>query len=181
MSKAARLSLIVVSVLALTVCAAGGWWGRRQYQATPAYQFRDARQRWDLRSPRHYRLAANFRTNRAQCLYDIAVRDGQISHVYSLTCLSAESLQTLTVDGIFDFFSRYVDKRVCAATGCYCDGTYVVRGAYHPEYGYPTQISTRFMRNWLDDLVNGQYGKQSCRRADVSFERIEVVKLELLP
>ena len=181
MSKRARMALLAVSVAALLVCAAAGAWGYRQYQATPAYQFRTARLKWDTRPFRHYRMAANYRTNWAQCYYDIEVRDAKIRHVYSVTCLSATSTQTLTIETIFENFGKYVEKRICAATGCYCDGTYALRATYHADYGYPEWITTRFVRNWLDDLLHGQLNKQSCRRADVTFERIEVVKLEPVP
>ena len=153
----------------------------RQWQASPVYQFREARRLWDARSFRHYRLSANFSTNWAQCHYDIEVRDDSIERVVGVTCLSAESAHTLTVDGIFRHFERYANERICAANGCYCDGTYVLRATYDPTWGYPQRITTRFARNWLDDLLAGQYRKQSCVRADPTVERIEIVSIEPLP
>jgi hypothetical protein len=181
MGRRLRLWLAVASGVLVLTAGLGVYWGWRQWQTTPVYQFREARDRWERRPFRHYRLSANYTTNWAQCHYDIEVRDEKIRHTFGLTCLSAESAQTLTVEGIFENFERYASQRICAATGCYCDGTYVLRATYHPEYGYPQRITTRFMRNWLDDLMHGQYGKQSCRRADVLEERLEVVSVEPLP
>ena len=176
-----RLFLLAVGSLTLLLGALGVYWGWRQWQTTPVYQFRDARERWERRPFRHYRLSANYTTNWAQCHYDIEVRDEKIRHVFGVTCLSAESAQTLTVESIFEKFEVYTTQRVCAATGCYCDGTYVLRATYHPEYGYPQRITTRFVRNWLDDLLHGQFRKQTCLRADVLVERLEVVSVEPLP
>ena len=175
-----RSLALALGSLAVLACGLGGWWAWQQWQSTPVYQFREARQRWEARPFRHYRMSANYGTNWAQCHYDIEVRDEQIRHVYGVTCLSAESAQTLTVDSVFEVFERYASQRVCAATGCYCDGTYVLRATYHPDYGYPQRITTRFVRNWLDDLLHGQYRKQSCLRVDVTVERIEIVSVEPL-
>lgn len=181
MGKRARLALIVVGALAVLVCAAGAAWGWNRFQDSPAAQYRAARERWETRRLRHYRLSANYTHQRAQCHYDIEVRDEAVQHVYGLTCLSAASVPSLTVTGIFKTFEPYATRRICAATGCYCDGTYEVRASYDPAYGYPLRIGTRFRRNWLDDLLHGQLGKMTCLRADVTIERLEVVSLEPLP
>ena len=165
-------------VSAGVVAALLGW---RQWQANPVYQFRDARARWETRPFRHYRLSANFTTHLAQCHYDIEVRDEQITHTFGLTCLSAQSVPTLTIDGMFQNFERFTTQRLCAATGCYCDGTYVLRATYDPDWGFPRRITTRFVRNWLDDLLHGQYQKQTCRRADSEVERLEIVSVQPVP
>ena len=176
-----RLAAVVAGIVIAGGAVAAGAVVWRQWQASPVYQFREARRLWDARSFRHYRLSANFSTNWAQCHYAIEVRDDTIQRVVGVTCLSAESAHTLTVDGIFRQFERYANERICAANGCYCDGTYVLRATYDPTWGYPQRITTRFARNWLDDLLAGQYRKQSCVRADPTVERIEIVSIEPLP
>ncbi len=170
-----------VGLLLIAGAAAAGVWGWRQWQSTPVYQFRAARDLWAARTFRHYRLSANYSTNWAQCHYDIEVRDDNIERVHGITCLSAEGAHTLTVDGIFRNFERYTTQRVCAANGCYCDGTYVLRATYDPVLGHPWRITTRFVRNWLDDLLAGQYRQMSCVRADPTVERIEIVSVQPLP
>jgi hypothetical protein len=181
MRRRSRVIGLLAAVLAMLVCGVGAYAGWRGLQNSPAYQYRAARDRWETHRLKHYRIAANYSTNWAQCHYDIEVRDEEVRHVYGVTCLSAESAQTLTVSGIFRTFERYATGRVCAATGCYCDGTYALRATYDPEYGYPQRMTTRFVRNWLDDLAHGQFRKMSCLRADLTVERIEVVSLEPLP
>lgn len=181
MTRLAQWLLLGLGTLGVVAGALAVYWGWGQWQSTPVYQFRAARDRWEHRPFRHYRLSANYSTNWAQCHYDIEVRDGKIRHVFGVTCLSAESTHTLTVEGIFDNFERYTTERVCAANGCYCDGTYVLRATYDQEYGYPHRITTRFVRNWLDDLAHGQFRKQTCTRADVVVERLDIVSVEPLP
>ncbi len=171
------LALLLLLTLAAGIVTVAAW---RQWQSTPVYQFRAARQLWSVRPFRHYRLSANMSTNWAQCHYDLVVRDDTIERVISITCLSAESTQTFTVDGIFQRFERYNTQRLCAANGCYCDGTYVLHATYDAELGYPHRITTRFVRNWLDDLVHGQLRKQSCVRADPVVVRLDIVSLEPL-
>ena len=153
----------------------------RAWQTTPIYQFREARRLWEARPFRHYRLAANYAVNWGQCYYDVEVRNQRIVYVFSLTCLSGAASQSLTVDGIFENFERFVTDRVCSPNGCYCEGTYGVRATYDPTWGYPQSITTVFFRNELDDWLHGKYGVQECLRTDPVVEKIEVVAVTPLP
>lgn len=164
----------VIVVLGVGLVALAGW---RAWQATPAYQFREARRLWEAQQFRHYRLAAHYATNWAQCYYDIEVLHERIVHVFGVTCLSSATSPTLTISGIFKNFERHTTDRLCSSNGCYCEGTYFVRATYDPTWGYPQSITTRFARNWLDDLIHGQYRTQTCRRTDPVVERIEVVSV----
>src|SRR4030095_6006351 len=135
-------------------------WGA--LKSAPRSQFPLARARWDINSISHYRMAANYGTNLAQCYYDVEVWQERIVHVFSATCLSNAETNMLTIGGIFEYFEAYATKRVCSPNGCYCEGSYTVRATYDPTLGYPQRITTFFRRNWLDDLLHGKLGIQQC-------------------
>ena len=156
-----------------------GFW--RAWQSTRVYQFTEARRVWEARTFQHYRMAANYAVNWAQCYYDVEVQNDRIIYVFGLSCLSSAESMTLTIDGIFENFERFVTQRVCSSNGCYCEGTYVVRATYDPTWGYPQTITTVFIRDWLDDLVHGKYEVQECLRTTPVVERIDVVKVSPLP
>jgi hypothetical protein len=176
-----RGMLVLAGLVLMGLAALVGSTVWQAWQATPAQQFNRARQLWEARPFQHYRLAAAYENNWAQCYYDIEVRAQRIGHVFGLTCISAAETQTLTVDGIFQVFERYVAGRVCSASGCYCDGSYVVRATYDATWGYPRRITTGFQRNWLDDLLRGKAGVRQCVRTDSLVEKIEVDKITPLP
>ncbi len=166
------MGLIVTGVLARV-----GW---EVWKATPAYQFGEARRRWEARPFNHYRLAFDndfTRGGYAQCHHDVEVVNERIVRGISTTCLSSHVTQALTVSGIFDKFGRYLAERVCSDTGCYCDGVYLVQATYDPVLGYPHTITTVFQRNWVDDLLHNKLGVQQCLRVDPMVERITVTSL----
>ena len=179
--KKSRLVFLLAGIGVTVVIGLMGVALWRAWQSTPAYQFREARRRWEARPFQHYRLAANYEVNWAQCHYDIEVRHERIVHVFGLTCLSGAQSQTLTVGGLFENFERYLTQRVCSPNGCYCEGIYVVKATYDPTWGYPQRITTEFRRNWLDDLLRGKQGVQECLRTTPVVEKIDGVKLTPLP
>jgi len=169
--------VVLLGLLALLV----GW---RLLQASPVYQFMQARRRWEARPFNHYRLAFDHGFTRggyAQCHHDVEVWNERIVHVFGATCLSGHVTQALTVSGIFDKFERYFAERVCSATGCYCEGAYLVRATYDPVLGYPQTITTGFHRNWVDDFLHNKLGVQDCLRTDPTVEKISVTSLTPLP
>ncbi len=169
--------VVLLGLLALLV----GW---RLLQASPVYQFMQARRRWEARPFNHYRLAFDYAItsgDQAICHHDVEVRNEQIVQVYSITCLSSHTTQAFTVSAIFDRFERYLTRRVCSDTGCYCDGAYLLRAKYDPALGYPQAITTIFHRNWVDDFLHNKVGVQDCLRVDSTVERISVTSLTPLP
>jgi hypothetical protein len=181
MSPRRLLLLISFGAAVIAVLALIGWAAWRAWQSTPAYQFQEARARWRERSLPHYRLAVDYGTFIAQCHYDIEVRNELIVHTNSVTCLSNADTPMLAVEGIFERFERYVEERLCSSTGCYCDGTYVLKAQYDPGWGYPKRITTEFRRAWLDDVLHLKLGVQECFRSDPEVEKVEVRLLTPLP
>jgi hypothetical protein len=179
--RPAYLVLAGLGAAALGLVALAGWITWRAWQATPEYQFRQARGLWEARLFRHYRFAASYEVNWGQCYYDIEVLDDRIVQMYGHSCLSSATSSTLTVDGIFAQFERFITRQVCSPNGCYCEGVFVVRATYHATWGYPESITTEFRRNWLDDLLNGKQGVRECRRTNPVIETIDNVTLTPLP
>ena len=165
--------LVVIGLLGQAVWQA--------WQATPTYQFQQARRLWADRPFSHYRMTANYFINWAQCYYDIEVRDQRIVQTFTLACLSSSTSGTPTVDGIFENFEPFITDRVCSPNGCYCEGAYVIRASYDATWGYPQRITTEFHRNWLDDLLHGKQGVRLCLRTDPVVKKIEIVTLTPLP
>jgi hypothetical protein len=177
-----RLALLISF---LAACLSGlvwvGWRAWGWWRATPAYQFRAARARWEARNLPHYRMVVDYGTFIAQCHYDIEVSNDRVVQLYGGTCLSNATTPALTVNGIFTRFERYVDERVCSSNGCYCEGTYTVKAKYDPEWGYPIHITTEFRRGWLDDVLNLKLGVQECRRTDPEVEEVRILSVRPLP
>ena len=174
----------VLIVLGLIILVVFVWIGAQllgTLQSAPASQFSLARHRWETNLISHYRMAANYTGNFAQCYYDFEVRQDQVVHVFTMSCLSSAESKTLTVDGIFKNFERVATERICSPNGCYCEGTYVVSATYDSTLGYPQSITTYFHRRWLDDLLHRKIGVQQCLRTDPVIEKFEVVKLTILP
>jgi hypothetical protein len=175
---------LFVGVSLAGVCGLMGWLGWRLWQSTPAYQFAEARRRWEARPFQHYRLMLDSgfaRGGYAQCLHDIEVLDEKIVRVYATTCLSSHTTQALSVTGIFEKFEPYLTQEFCSATGCYCEGVYVVQATYDPVWGYPQTMTTEFRRNLMDDLTHNKLGVQECHRTDPTVEVITVMTLTPLP
>jgi hypothetical protein len=172
------LTLAIIISLVLAVIGVALW---GSLQSAPRSQFSLARQRWEINSISHYRIAANYSGNFSQCYYDIEVQQENIVHIFTMNCLSSAESKTLTVSGIFKSFERFATERVCSPNGCYCEGSYVVRATYDQTLGYPQSITTFFQRYWLDDLLHGKIGVQQCLRIDPVVEKFEIVKITILP
>ena len=174
----------VLIALGLVILIVIGWIGTQVLDAlksAPSSQFSLARHRWKTNAIGHYRMAANYTGNFAQCYYDFEVQQDRVIHVFTMSCLSSAESKTLTIDGIFKNFERLATERVCSPNGCYCEGIFTVSATYDSTLGYPQSITTYFQRSWLDDLLHGKIGVQQCLRTDPLVETFEVVKLTILP
>jgi hypothetical protein len=178
--SSSRVILILGTIIFLVLAVIGvALWG--SLQSSPRTQFNLARHRWETNSILHYRMVASYYGNRAQCYYDIEVRQDRLVHMFTSGCLSSGPSNTLTIDGIFETFEHYANQKVCSPNGCYCEGSFVVRATYEETLGYPQRISTIFQRNWLDDLFHGKIGVQQCLRTDPMLQRFERIKVTILP
>jgi hypothetical protein len=96
-------------------------------------QYEQARERWAARPFGNYRLVAQD----GQCTYNVLVRNGQVNAGLSDGCV----FRARTIDTLFMIIERNRQlNTVCGQRGCLCQVLTRVRAAYHPEYGYPTQI-----------------------------------------
>ena len=184
--RSTKITLVVLLVGAGLAVMAGllARWAWQAWQSSPAYQFAEARRRWEARPFRRYRLAFDdgfTRGGYAQCHHAVEVVDDKIVRDFGTTCLSSHVTQALSVDGLFQKFERYFDGRVCSATGCYCEGVYVVKATYDPTWGYPQTITTMFQRDWVDDFLHRKLWVQDCLRVDPVVEKITVTMLIPLP
>jgi hypothetical protein len=178
------LALLFLGASLTAVCGLLSFVGLRLWQSTPAYQFAEARRRWEARHFQHYHMMFDSGFSRggyAACLHDVEVLDEKVVKTYATTCLSSHTTQSLSVTGIFETFERYLTNHICSATGCYCEGIYVLKATYDPELGYPQTITTEFRRNLLDDLTHDKLGVQDCFRSDPTVELIKVISLTALP
>ena len=173
--------LLGLGAVGLGLLTLTGWITWRAWQATPGYQFRQAQRLWQARLFRHYRLAASYEVNWAQCYYDIEVLDDRVVQIYGHSCLSSAQSTTPTVDAIFAQFERFIADEVCSPNGCYCEGNFVVRASYDSTWGHPTSITTEFHRNWLGDLIHGKQGVRECLRTEPVVETIDNVTVTPLP
>lgn len=172
---------IAAIVVVIAVPTLIGWIGWSSWQASPEYQFQEARELFLNQRVTHYRLEANYSTSFAACHYDIEVKTRIVVRVHGMTCLSSATTNTLTVESIFEVFSQYVDGRVCGPNGCSCEGAYVVKATYDPEFGYPRTISTIFQRNLVEAVLNADTNPINCRKARARIDRIEILKFIPLP
>jgi hypothetical protein len=173
--------LVILTLLILGVLL---WIGAQFFftlQASPASQFALARHRWETNAIAHYRMNASYYGHRSQCYYDIEVLQGSVVRTFTSGCLGGGDSKNYTIDGIFTNFERYATGQICSPNGCYCEGSYVVRAIYDETLGFPQRITTRFQRNWLDDLLHGKLGVQQCLRTDPVVERFDRIKLTILP
>lgn len=177
--------LVFLGTLVLILLFLLGWIGTELLGAsrtTPKRQFLEARQLWALSSPTHYRMAAGYWSNVAQCYYNVEVLQDHIVHTYSFTCLGNSASNTLTVDGIFVTFERFATQPICSPNGCYCEGNYVVQATYDAVLGYPKSITTTFERSALTDLWHGKWRVQECLiRTNPIIEKFEILRVERLP
>lgn len=171
----------LAAIVVIAVPAVVGWFGWSTWRSSPEYAFRDARTQWQNGRVLHYRMEANYSTGFAQCHYDIEVKTRTVIRVHGMTCLSAATTNTLTIESIFEVFSQYVDDRICGPNGCSCEGAYVVKATYDPEYGYPRTISTTLQRNLLESVLSTDEGSINCRRARGRIDRIEILAFTPLP
>ncbi|MBL8097250.1 MAG: hypothetical protein JNL73_23935 [Anaerolineales bacterium] len=176
-----RWPLAIAALIVVTVPALVGWFGWQAWQSSPEYQFLQARRLWQSQATTHYRVEANYSTGFAQCHYDIEVKTRAVVRVHGLTCLGSATTNTLTIESIFEVFSRYVDDRVCGPNGCTCEGAYVIRATYDPEWGYPKTISTVFQRNLIEVVLSGGESTINCRRARARIDRLEILSFTPLP
>ena len=177
-----RLSVIFLGAITCLGVAAAltGWFGWRAWRETPEYQFLSARELWQDNAITHYRMEANFSNGYAQCHYDIEVKTRTVVRVHGLTCLGSATTNTLTIESIFEVFGAYVDERVCGPNGCMCEGAYVVKATYDPDWGYPRSISTVFQRNLFENLLSDE-STVNCRQARAQIRRIEILGFTPLP
>lgn len=151
-------------------------------RTTPERQFQEARQLWEFSSPAHYRMAAGYWSDSAQCYYDIEVLQDRIVHTFTFTCLGNSASKTLTVDGIFVTFERFATGTICSPNGCYCEGNYVVQATYDTALGYPRKITTAFARNALTDLWHGKWRVRECLiRTNLTIDKFEIMRVDRLP
>lgn len=172
---------IAAGLIVLVVPPVIAWFGWQAWQATPEYQFREARTLWQSKLPNHYRMEANYSTGFAQCHYDIEVKTRAVIRVHGMTCLGSATTNTLTIESIFEVFGRYVDDRVCGPNGCDCEGAYVVRGKYDPDWGYPRTISTGFQRNLAEAVMYSGVNPVNCRTSRGRVDRVEILGFKPLP
>lgn len=177
-----RLPLVLLAVFTSLGSATAliGWFGWQAWQETPESQFRQARTLWQSNAITHYRMEANFSNGFAQCHYDIEVKTRAVIRVHGLTCLGSATTNTLTIESIFEVFGAYVDERVCGPNGCSCEGAYVVKASYDPDWGYPRTISTVFQRSLLETLLSDE-SAVNCRQTRAQVRRIEILSFTPLP
>lgn len=176
-----RWLFAAAALLFLTVSALVGWLGWRAWQSSPEYEFQQARRLWQSQPTGHYRMEANYNTGFAQCHYDIEVKTRTVIRVHGMTCLGSATTNTLTIESIFEVFGKYVDQRVCGPNGCSCEGAYVVKATYDPDWGYPRTISTVFQRNLAEAVMGANLSTINCRRTRARIDRVEILNFTQLP
>jgi len=173
------LILGTITLLLLAIIGVALW---STLRAAPGSQFALARRRWETNSILHYRMQAGYHSNRAQCYYDVEVRQDRIVRTFTMSCLSSAEPKVLTINGLFTYYERYATERVCSPNGCYCEGVYFVRAAYEETLGHPQSITTDLRRNWLDDLLHAKLGVRQCLiRTSPVLESFEQIKITILP
>ncbi|MEN9937335.1 MAG: hypothetical protein RLZZ387_3914 [Chloroflexota bacterium] len=134
LAASAGLLLLACAALALSVARPG----------ESARTYADARARWQSRPFGDYRIVAQDE----RCTYDVLVRRGKVNSSLRDSC----SFRARPVDALFALVER--DREVtlsCGARACMCEALTLVRAAYHPQLGYPTEIrvTVQMRPRWL--------------------------------
>lgn len=94
----------------------------------------EARARWAARPFESYRLV----TQDERCESEVVVRRGQVNANSTDGC----TMRARPIEALFELIERDREASpVCGARGCLCELVTRVAASYHPQLGYPTEIT----------------------------------------
>lgn len=160
-------------------------------QSDPITDLEAARARWAATGITDYRIKVEFQRPYSTCQQDFTVRGASIAYKYKDSCRSVGVITgnraTLwpTVENLFGRIEDAQKNAQCGPNGCVCDGPIEVTAIYHPDKGYPQQITytlrqdlrTRDLQYWIA-MLDGTLG--NCPQVTYIGQTINVVSLEPL-
>lgn len=116
-----------------------------------AEQLLAARRRWEAVAPANYNLEVTV-SGRAAAVYAVRVRDGEVREASrnGRTLSQQRTWTTWTVPGIFETLARDQELVARAEAGTLGPGQYPLelRGAFHPQWGFPTRYQRIELRKF---------------------------------
>lgn len=108
----------------------------------PLFPILQARQKWNNRPFRHYRLEVDITTLVKFCHYSIDVSGDRIVAVNQNWCDEMgwgyiAPLEPMTIDQLIDKFADEQYELYCSAAGCRCGSPVRNEISWNPDFGYP--------------------------------------------
>lgn len=131
-----------------------------QFQPPTAAPFLAAHAKWEQRPFQKYRLVVSRRA--ATCQQTLDVVGLVVEKVIENECTLPFVVAAQTVDQLFTDLESYALTYHCGINGCGCDWS-AVSVIYHPQWGYPQQVSWR-QRDapWWQKVSRMLQGKFGC-------------------
>jgi Family of unknown function (DUF6174) len=177
-----RRAATLLGLLALALLLGAGGLGWRLGGAR--IELEQARQRWEARPFRNYRIEVEQRLG-TSCRYAVEVRDERITSVTYNSCSQLIWWRDLPVLPMGALFTRLATAAgTCGPDGCRCDGVVLLAADYDPALGYPrtAQLRAEPTMRWLHPAYWRELASppRPCSRSYVELD-LKVVSLTPLP